>query len=250
MEIASGIILGLVEGFTEFIPVSSTAHLILVSKLLGLKNEILIVNSIVVQAASVLALIFFFWKQDEKLSNFLKKKFLSQSLLCVLIFVVLALLFEEIIKIYLFSLKGIVAGLVLGTLLLIGGVLSQTKSSNFGTITAIFIGFVQSLALIPGVSRSGAVIAAALMCGMHLREAVKFSFFQALILLSAAAFYECCKSFSVIQDNLVLVLSSFSSALFSSYLALGILYSLPNKRFFYIFIGYRIFLIIFLVNFL
>ncbi|MCS6894411.1 MAG: hypothetical protein NZO16_07615, partial [Deltaproteobacteria bacterium] len=121
MEIISGILLGIVEGFTEFIPVSSTAHLILVSKLLRLKNEILTVNSIVVQSASVIALLFFFWKQGEMISNFLEKKFLSHSLLCALIFVVLALLFEEAVKIHLFSLEGIVAGLVLGTLLLIGG---------------------------------------------------------------------------------------------------------------------------------
>lgn len=251
VDIYIGLLLGAVEGFTEFIPVSSTAHLLLASKILGLDPQIATVNSIVVQASSVLGLAIYFSKESlsKSRSVLLNKTFFKHSLLCAGIFSMTALLLENVVKTYFFSTKGIVLGLLIGSLLIFLSLVSKLGSKPLTLKRCLAISAIQTLALIPGVSRSGAVISAGILAGLSLRDAVRFSFFQALILLTLAAGYESVKSFDIVVSHLNLVCSAFVAGVVSSVLAIRILDKLDSRRVFVYFLIYRVCLgIVILLN--
>ncbi|MCS7092779.1 MAG: hypothetical protein NZM26_05545, partial [Patescibacteria group bacterium] len=139
-DIWSGIFLGLIEGLTEFLPVSSTAHLILASKLLDLKQELLVTNSIIVQASSVAALLIYFGRLVKSEETFFDKHFLRNSLVCSGVFISVALAFESVIKAALFSVNGIIVGLTLGSILMIVGTLFKRERRYFGVQKSLLLG--------------------------------------------------------------------------------------------------------------
>lgn len=131
-------------------------------------------------------------------------------------------------------------GLIIGSVLILVSLVSKVGSNKLNFKNCLVISILQTLALIPGVSRSGAVISAGLLAGLSLKDSIRFSFFQALILLSAAALYETVKSFHTVITHLNLVLSSFTTGVIFSVLAIRILDKLDRRRVFVYFLIYRI----------
>ncbi len=191
MTFFDSLILGFVEGITEFLPVSSTGHLILASNALGLPNsEFLKIFEIVIQTGAILAVIFIYWKellQDRTYLIKLAVAFVPTG--------ILGLLFHKIVKQYLFNPPVVCGALFLGgiVLLFLEKLTSRMKVREITYTNYFFLGVFQCLAFIPGVSRSAATILGARLLGATREEAVKFSFLLAIPTILSASGYSLLK---------------------------------------------------------
>lgn len=237
-------ILSLVQGITEFLPISSSSHLILTSKYLNFDNQGLTVD-VSLHIGSFLAVIFYF-KKD--LFHFIKTK----DLLFKIIFASLPVMFVGFVLIKFNLIEYIRNIKVIGWMTIIFGILlylsdkfknNKNINNNFNYKSALFIGILQIFSLIPGVSRSGITITAGRFLEFKRVEAVKISFLLSIPTLAAVSFYginELLKS-EDLQFSLLSILSVIFSFLFS---LITIKYFLKYIKKFNlnIFVFYRIFL--------
>lgn len=225
------LILGLVEGLTEFLPISSTGHLILVGDWLKVSPESADLFYVMIQGAAILAVMWEYrtrlWRTANQIGQSSDaRRFVLGIALAFLPLACLGLIFKKQIEHYLFS------PLSVGIVLLIGGVLmwvlerfyfkshSPTTSTpeNISLKQAVGIGFIQSLALIPGTSRSAATLLGGMWLGLSRAAAAEFSFFLAIPTLLAATFYQGYKAFGQFSHNdwgylLIGCVAAFISAL-------------------------------------
>ena len=253
-DIIKVIILALVEGVTEFLPISSTGHLIVGKSLLGL-NGTGAVFEIFIQFGAVLAVLMYYRKtlrghMAEFPSSPSIRRFWSMVALSCLPAAALGFLAGERIGQLLFSPQ------VVATSLIAGGVvflvverlpIFQPNESKNGSVTqitmkqALLIGLVQMLALIPGVSRSGSSIVGGILSGLDRRQATEFSFFLAIPLLGGATLFRLA---TVIQsldagEQFLLLLGAALSAVFA-WLAIEWLLRYVSNNSFVVFGYYRI----------
>ncbi|MEK9159254.1 MAG: undecaprenyl-diphosphate phosphatase [Patescibacteria group bacterium] len=243
MTLLSALILGLVEGFTEFLPISSTAHLILTGKVLGLdQSEYLKSFEIIIQLGAILAVVCMYWKE------LLKVEVLKRLFVAFVPTGLLGLIFYKFIKLYLFeSLPILLWALLIGGIFLI--IFEKVTKERSGELSlekipykaCLWIGLFQSLAMVPGVSRSGATIIGGLIFGLPKKTIVEFSFLLAVPTMLAASGLDLLKnsnSFSADQALFLIVgfVTSFLMALFSIKFLLSIL----RKQTFTLFGIYRI----------
>lgn len=199
MTIIQSIILGIVEGVTEFLPVSSTGHLILTGELLGVPDSDFSKSfDIAIQLGAILAVLFLYWKKISLDKDLWKKVFVA-----FLPTAILGLLFYKILKEFLLSSTEIVLwSLFLGGIFLIlFEIWYKKKENNFQNGVeqisykkSFFIGVIQSLSIIPGVSRAGATIIGGLLAGLKRQTIVEFSFLLAVPTMAAATFYDLYRS--------------------------------------------------------
>ena len=189
-DILISIILGAIEGLTEFLTVSSTGHLILAGDLLGFQSERGKLFEIVIQLGAILAVVVFSWGRLWRVLVGLPtdpqaRRFALAVILAFLPAAVLGALFHDFIKSVLFSPWVVVITLVLGgiAILVIERRAPKPRYDRIETMplrTAVGIGFCQAVAMIPGVSRAGATILGAEMLGVDRRTATEFSFYLAI----------------------------------------------------------------------
>jgi len=189
------LILGIVEGVTEFLPVSSTGHLILAGDLLGANDERWNVFNIVIQTGAMLAVVWEyrarFFKIDLTLYRNLFVAFLPAA--------VFGLLFSKIIKGFLFHAVPVAMAFIVGGIIILLVERKPRKHSRVETVSemswldALKVGFAQCFALIPGTSRSGATIIGGMLFGLSRKAATEFSFFLAVPTLMAAGAYDLLK---------------------------------------------------------
>ncbi|MCA1654399.1 MAG: undecaprenyl-diphosphate phosphatase [Sphingomicrobium sp.] len=199
------IILGIVEGVTEFLPISSTGHLILANALLGYDPETWKVFNVVIQLGAMLAVIVLFWRTFLAVIMGLMRRepqsiaFVRNVLIAFLPAAVIGLAIHKTIEAMLGSAKIVSIALIVGGLAIIA-VERTAKTASIASVSAIpwtkalAIGFIQCLAMIPGVSRSGATILSALSLGVERRTAAEFSFFLALPTMAGATALELFKN--------------------------------------------------------
>ncbi|MBI2676929.1 MAG: undecaprenyl-diphosphate phosphatase [Candidatus Yanofskybacteria bacterium] len=215
MDFFSSLILSAVEGFTEFLPISSTAHLWLTTKLLGLPNsDFMKTFEISIQSGAILAVLTLYWRK------FLDYRILKKLFTAFLPTGILGLIFYKIIKTYLIgndlvNLSAIAFG---GIFLILFEKLHQDKSEtkDVGTISyknSFLIGLFQSVAMIPGVSRAAATIIGGLFLKIKRETIVEFSFLLAVPTMLAATGFELIKN-----------LNSFSFSQFGT-IGLGLILS-------------------------
>ncbi len=245
------IILGLVEGITEFLPVSSTGHLILTQSLLGLHGEAIEALLIFIQGPAILAVC---WEFRKKLLHTAfslhrepaSRRFVINLLIVFLPVAVLALLFGDEIKAVLFKPVPVAIALIVGGFIILWAE-RRTHSERvqdvdqLTAVDALKLGAFQALSLIPGTSRSGATIIGGLLCGLSRRTAAEFSFFVAIPVLLSATAYELWKERAAIAEFetaplVVACVTSFVSAL----LAVKFLIRFVSKHSFAAFAWYRI----------
>lgn len=222
-------ILGIVEGLTEFLPISSTGHLILVGDLLDFNDDKAKVFTVAIQLGAILAVC---WEYRERLMsavrNFGEKqanRFLFNLFIAFLPAAVLGLLFVQTIKHYLFHPIPVATALIVGGLLILWAerrvhVIEVENVDDMDWKHALKVGFAQCLALIPGTSRSGATIIGGLFFGLSRKAAAEFSFFLAIPIMFAASFYDVYRSqeFLHLDDVWMFIVGSgaaFVSALFA-----------------------------------
>lgn len=200
----TAILLGIVEGLTEFLPVSSTGHLILATRLFGYDSSIWATFNIVIQLGAILAVIVQFWRTFLAVGTGLLKlnptsvRFVRNVLLAFIPSAILGLLLNDWIE----GLLG--EPVVVAWALIIGGIaiLGIEKVARPGPLTGVAelparqclgVGLAQCLAMVPGVSRSGATIMGALLMGIERRTAAEFSFFLAVPTMMGATTLELVK---------------------------------------------------------
>ncbi len=207
LSVLEAIILGLVEGLTEYLPVSSTGHLLVTNTLLGLDEsaaveEAIETYAICIQLGAIIAVVFLYWGRLRQMLDGLLgrdadgRRILIAVIISFAITVAIALPAEDTIKAQLFGVGPIAAAWIAGGLVIL--VLSRRgwfdkAGAELATITtrqAAIIGVMQAIAMWPGVSRSMITIIAAVLVGLSLRAAVEYSFLLGLITLSAATAYE------------------------------------------------------------
>jgi undecaprenyl-diphosphatase len=204
-------VLGLVEGTTEFIPVSSTGHLIVVSDWLELRDERAKTFDIFIQLGAILAIV---WLYRHRLTRAVvsarrdvpSRRFLSNLLLGFLPAAVVGLLTHDWIKAHLFNSTLVAVALVVGgALILIIERWSPAPTvldvNDLGPPTALGIGVAQVLSLVPGTSRSGATIMGGYVLGLSRIAATEFSFFLAIPVMLAATGFELLKSWSSLMPS-------------------------------------------------
>jgi len=199
------IILGVVEGLTEFLPVSSTGHLILASELLGYDAERWKVFNIVIQLGAILAIVVLYWRTLLGVATGLVRRepealrFTRNVLLAFLPAALIGLALHKQIEALLGRADVVAVSLIVGgvAILAIERLAGPPKVSGVADLpvrTALCIGLIQCLAMIPGVSRSGATIMGAVALGVERRTAAEFSFFLAIPTMLGATTLELYKN--------------------------------------------------------
>jgi undecaprenyl-diphosphatase len=253
MQIIHAVILGIVEGISEFLPISSTGHLILTSKLLSLKEtEFLKTFEISIQLGAILSVVVLYWRK-----LLVEHEVIKKVLFAFLPTAIIGLIFYKIIKTYLLGNSLVVVwALFLGGLFLIIFELIYKKKKNKTTIDKLedisykqsfLIGLSQSVAMIPGVSRSAATILGGLALGLSRTTIIEFSFLLAVPTMAAATGLDLLKTASSFSLNDVYLLTvgfviSFIVALFS----IKFLLNFVKK---YSFIGFGVYRIVIAIVF-
>jgi undecaprenyl-diphosphatase len=246
------LILGLVEGLTEFLPISSTGHLILAGDLLNFNDERGKAFEIIIQAGAILAVC---WEYRSKITTVVKglgqpdsNKFVLNLFVAFLPAAVLGLLFAHKIKEYLFQPVPVAAAFIIGGVLILWAekrqhVIRVESVEAMNWTDALKIGLAQTLALIPGTSRSGATIIGGLLFGLSRRTATEFSFFLAIPTLLAATVYEVYKNRELLlnsQGDVMLFVIGFVTAFVSALIAIRALLKFISQHDFVVFAWYRI----------
>ncbi len=249
--IIGALLLGLLEGLTEFIPVSSTAHLILAGHFLGFSSpgntfEVLI------QLGAVLAIVTVYFNRLVKLAMDLPtstqaRRFVLSVLLAFLPAVVIGVLAHDFIKTVLFETPVLIC-----IVLIIGGFIllaidrmslspRYTDAMEFPPLLAFKIGLIQCLAMIPGTSRSGATIAGALLLGADKRSAAEFSFFLAMPTMAGAFAYDLYKNVDLLSsDDITVIAVGFVAAFVAAVIVVRGLLDFVSRHGFVLFAWWRI----------
>jgi undecaprenyl-diphosphatase len=225
MEMLKALVLGFVEGFTEFLPVSSTGHLLLIGHFIGFESKGKTFE-ILVQFGAILAIItVYFWKLFDiakgMFTDVKKRNFVIAVLLAFLPAVFVGLLARDFIKTVLFKPEIVCFSLIAGGLVLL--VIDDLNLDgrkddvmDFSPMMALKIGCFQVLAMVPGVSRSGATIVGAMLMGASKRAAAEFSFFLAMPTMAGAFMLDLFKSYKFLTTNDVVLISIGFAAAFVS----------------------------------
>jgi undecaprenyl-diphosphatase len=245
------LLLGVVEGLTEFIPVSSTGHLILVVDLIGFRGPPGKVFEVVIQLGAIFAICWAYRHRFLGVATGLLRdpdqtRFARNILLGFIPAMVIGCFAHGFIKTVLFSPWVVVTTLVLGgfAILLIERIHPESRHhtvERMPAVTALQIGLCQAVAMIPGVSRSGATIMGGLLMGVDRRTATEFSFFLAVPTMLAATVYDTYKNWAVMSgDNVAVIAVGFVAAFLAALFVVRRLLDFVSERGFGPFAWYRI----------
>ncbi|MCX6742037.1 MAG: undecaprenyl-diphosphate phosphatase [Candidatus Pacearchaeota archaeon] len=237
IELMQAIILSVIQGVTEWLPISSSGHLAFIQYLFGINN---LAFDVFLHFASILAVIFVFRKEIASLFDFTKKKNIKYFLLLFIATIPAAIVG--------YLLRNVIGDLFskiifVGIFFMINGVFifstkfikpSKEKREHPSLFGAIGIGIAQVFALLPGISRSGSTISAGLFNGVDREEAVKFSFLLSIPVVLGAAVLET-KDFIFSNIDIGLLIISFITTFFISILAIILLKKIVKGNYFYLF---------------
>jgi undecaprenyl-diphosphatase len=248
------LVMGVVEGLTEFLPISSTGHLILAGNLLDFNDEKGNVFNLVIQTGAMLAIV---WEYRRRFWGVLSglgsspdaRRFASNLVVAFIPAAVLGLLFGNSIKSYLFSPVPVALALIVGGIIILwverpARSARPVRVAEVDDMTwrdALKVGCAQALALIPGTSRSGATIIGGMLFGLSRRAATEFSFFLAVPTLIAAGMYDLYQNRSLLSlDDLPMFGVGLVAAFVSAFLCVRWLLRYITTHDFTLFAWYRI----------
>jgi undecaprenyl-diphosphatase len=252
------ILLGILQGLTEFLPVSSSGHLVIVPYLLGWPDPGLTMDTML-HMGTLLAIVVYFWTDLWVLAaaalSSIKRRSLDDPqarvawglVVGTIPGAVVGLLLEDVFE-RLFGLPQAAAAFLFGTALLL--IVSEYAGSRQRPITsmswmdALLIGLAQMLAIVPGLSRSGSTISAGLLLGFRREDAARFSFLLGVPIMAGTGLYQLAKLILGVADSppVMLVVLGMVSAALSGYLAIAGLLSLVRRR---SLVGFAVYCVIF-----
>jgi undecaprenyl-diphosphatase len=244
-------ILGIVEGLTEFLPISSTGHLILAADLLGFQGPVAGVFEIVIQSGAIAAVCVEYrsrlWNAVRGVTHDrTQQQFVLNLVIAFLPLAILGLLFKNTIEAHLFKPIPVAIAFIVGGLIILWverrpHTIRVQEVDQLTTLDAVKLGLFQAFALIPGTSRSGATIIGGLMMGLSRKAAAEFSFFLAVPTLLAASIYKLYKARDLLSINDIgLFAVGILTAFISAYIAIRALIRYVSTHDFTIFAWYRI----------
>lgn len=223
-------IMGVVEGLTEFLPVSSTGHLILAGSLIGFTDSAIKsakMFEIVIQAGAIIAVVIVYWQRVREAlagaasGDARQRRFVLNVLIGFLPAAMLGVLFSKAIKAHLFNAPVVATTFILGAFVILWAERRPASTVRIHSVDeltpldALKVGLAQSLALVPGTSRSGATIIGGMLFGLSRKVATDFSFFLAIPVLIGASAYSLWKERAALSaaDLPVLLVGTFVSFL-------------------------------------
>ena len=241
MTVIEAILLGILQGITEFLPVSSSGHTIIGAELLGLSGEENLSFSIVVHAATVLSTIIILWSEIWKLLQGVFKfrwneemQYVAKIFLSMIPVLIIGLFFKSYVE-RLFGSGLLIVGcclLLTAALLIFASKAKPKEKKNISLLDAFIIGLAQAVAVLPGLSRSGSTIATGILLGNKKESVAKFSFLMVLIPILGEAILSM-KDFSTAGNDAILspvvLLSGFLAAFITGCLACKWMISLVKK---------------------
>lgn len=252
VDVIKAIISGALEGLTEFLPVSSTAHLLLFSWLIdfnSIKNNLF---EIVIQFGAILAVCVVYRQKIFTVLTDLKaqtsQRFILNLILAFLPAAFIGSIFHDVIKQAFFSVISIAFALIIGGIVMIivdfkkrAHLTADIDKINFKQ--SLLIGVFQCLAMVPGVSRSGATIIGGMLMKLNRHTAAEFSFFLSIPTIAAASFYDLYKNYSdLTASNFSIIFIGFLSAFISAFIVIKWFIAYVSKHNFIPFAIYRIIL--------
>jgi len=248
---AQALILGVVEGLTEFLPISSTGHQIIVADLLNFGGERAMAFNIIIQLGAILAVV---WEFRRKIIDVVvglptkpeARRFTTNLIIAVMPAVVLGVIFADVIHHYLFNPITVATALVIGGVIMLWAERRQhvIRAETVDDMTwkdAVKIGFAQCLAMIPGTSRSGSTIIGGLLFGLSRKAATEFSFFLAMPTMVGAAVYSGYKYRHLFQpDDLPVFAIGFVTSFIFAMIAVRALLKFISNHSYAVFAWYRI----------
>lgn len=244
MTIFQSIIIAIVEGLTEFLPVSSTGHMILTSAAMGLDNsEFLKTFEISIQIGAIMAIVLMYIKRFFQSFDIYWK-----LIAAVLPSIIIGFFAYPLIKGYLFSPLVVSISLILGGIILIlidkkvvAKVSNYPQPEDMPLKNAFFIGLAQCVSMIPGVSRAGATIVGGVFNGLDKKQATEFSFLLAVPTMVAATGYDLLKTpLTFTKQEIIILLIGLVTAFIFAWIAVKIFLALVQKFGFLYFGWYRI----------
>jgi len=255
VDLLTAIILGIVEGVSEFLPISSTGHMILASQLMGLEHtEFLKSFEISIQVGAILSVVALYWRL--LLVNF---EVIKRVVVAFIPTGILGLTLYKYVKGYLLGAPNVVLWSLLlgGVFLIVFEIWHREKADDTGDIAqisyknAVIIGLFQSIAMIPGVSRSASTIVGGLILGLKRKTIVEFSFLLAVPTMLAATVYDLMKSASQMSlPQIDFLIAGFVTSFFVALLSIKFLLRFIQTHTFISFGIYRIIVALFLFAFL
>ncbi|MCK9394464.1 MAG: undecaprenyl-diphosphate phosphatase [Methylobacter sp.] len=246
------IILGIVEGLTEFLPISSTGHLILVGDLLSFNDDKGKLFEVVIQVGAILAVC---WEYRAKIAAVIiglpnrkqAQKFTLNLMIAFMPLAILGLLFGKYIKAVLFKPIPVALAFIVGAFVIIWAEKREHKIrilevEDLNPLDALKLGIAQAFALIPGTSRSGSTIIGGLLFGLSRKAATEFSFFLAIPTLIAASIYDVYKHRDLLElaTDAPYFAAGLIAAFLSALLAIKALLRYISHHDFIVFAWYRI----------
>ena len=252
-------VLAVIQGLTEFLPISSSAHLLLPSLLFGL-NDLGLSFDIAVHAGTLIAVIYYFRKEIALMlksfflsdKNLLPHRNLAISLIVATIPIVIAGLFvKDLIEQRIFNVEHIAIANIIFAGILLFAYLKRKDIKNLYSVTlysALFVGVFQSLALFPGASRSGTAITAALLLGFNLKDASKFSFMLSIPTIFGALIFLIIEMQSTLEAfNYMNLIIGFFISMIIAFLTIKFFLNFVERIGMIPFVIYRIILGVFLI---
>ena len=252
LALLKALFLGLIEGLTEFLPISSTGHLILFGHLIDFQSDSGRAFEVVIQLGAILAVC---WLYRQKIIELVKgffsgdvhaRRFAINVFVAFLPAVVIGVLAVDFIKQVLFSPLVVAFALIIGGLIIFAVEAREYKpktieATDISFKQSILVGFAQCVAMIPGTSRSGATIIGGMLSGLSRKAATEFSFFLAMPTMLGAATYDLFRNANVLtSDNLVNISVGFMAAFVAALLVIKALVKFVEKHSLRVFAWYRI----------
>ena len=252
LELFKALFLGFIEGLTEFLPISSTGHLILFGHLIDFKSDDGRVFEVVIQLGAILAVC---WLYRQKIIHLVKgffsgdahaRRFALNVLIAFIPAVVIGILAVDFIKQVLFSPIVVACALILGGLVIFAVEARQPapktlEATDISIKQAVIVGLAQCMAMIPGTSRSGATIIGGMLSGLSRKAATEFSFFLAMPTMLGAATYDLFRNADVLTaDNLLNISVGFVAAFIAAFFVVKALVKFVEKHTLRVFAWYRI----------
>jgi undecaprenyl-diphosphatase len=242
MSIWQAIILSIIEGITEFLPVSSTGHMIIASSVMGISHlEFTKMFTVNIQFGAILSVVVLYWKRFFQTTDFYFKLFVAFLPAAVLGFLLNDLIDSLLENVVVVAISLLIGGIVL---LFIDKIANSTEDEKeISYFDALKIGFFQCIAMIPGVSRSASTIIGGMLQGLSRKQAAEFSFFLAVPTMAAAGGYKLLKTYDTIQaEDIKVLLIGNLVAFVVAMLAIKFFISFVTKYGFKVFGYYRIIL--------
>lgn len=257
MTVLQAFVLGMVQGLTEFLPISSSGHLIIIPSVFGWGIQPLVFDTIL-HLGTALALIVYFWKDLWDIATkFFTDKSSDEHLMGRYILIgsipaaVLGYFLEDIIESTFRGVNWVIGFLIVGSVFLyIAEHWFKNERSALNNVKSTIVGVFQSLALFPGVSRSGASISAGMYMGLGREKATRFSFLLAIPTVFGAGLYKALSSFSQISDIPFLMISvGFVTSFIFGFAAIKFLLNFVKDHSLHVFVIYRVVLVAYLILF-